>query len=126
MRLIVTCSICTCLCLIFASYAVSGIAWHSLVVSIFINTLYIIENLALFERARSLEADTQLKSSTIDRIRTFCRDLFIQNSELERKLRRASLQSNSEDNIIINKNAKNPKLETSKQRRSSSSSSLEA
>ncbi len=104
---VVTCSICTSLCLIFASYAVSGIAGYGLVVSIFINTLYIIENLAFYEKIGSLEAEVQLKDSTIDTIRHFCRDLFIRNSELERKLRGPFPQSQSARSFkdLINKNA---------------------
>jgi len=116
---VVTLSICTCLCLIFASYAVSGIAWHGLVISIFINTLYIIENLELYKRVCSLEAETQLKTSTIDKIRIFCRDLFIRNSELERKLRRSSLQIQSKSAEDLSLIKINSELENSKLRRSS-------
>ena len=86
MMLVVTCSACTCICLIFVSCAVSGFLWYGLVVSIFINTIYIVENLAFYERICFLEAEIQLKDSTIEKIRHCCRDLFIRNSEVERKL----------------------------------------
>ena len=95
MMLVVTCSACTCICLIFVSCAVSGFLWYGLVVSIFINTIYIIENLAFYERICFLEAERQLKDSTIEKIRHCCRDLFIRNAEVEKMLRGSLLQSHS-------------------------------
>jgi hypothetical protein len=69
------------------------------IVSIFINVLYIFENVVLFQRNNQLEGVMLVKDELIRKLRHSCMELIVKISELEnfklKSLRKTTLQSKS-------------------------------
>ncbi len=76
-------SISACLFIFFVSYIqIEGIVCN-LILPVFINVCYIIENLSLFQQIKCYESELKNNILTIQALRENCRQLIIQNTDIE-------------------------------------------